>query len=573
MIISLVIAGIAGGEAPVTFVDVAPECGIDFTHHVPIDPPQMQKVSPGGAIGDFNNDGHQDIFVISGGSAPDALFINDGAGSFTNEAAAWGLTDLHLGMGACTGDYNNDGWLDLYVTSFGLTSDGPDTGGHRLYRNDGGTGFTNVAVEAGVNLTSRDIRDGTGAAFGDYDLDGDLDLMVCGWVDESYGNRLFRNNGDGTFTDVTGRGPITFGQSLRGFSPIFVDMNDDRYPELLIAADYGSSKYFVNNGGTFVNQTPDSGTGLDDNGMGSTVCDIDGDGKLDWYVSSIWTFLSHPQVVGTGNMLYLQDGEHTYTEHALELGAHDGGWGWGTIGIDIDHDGRVDLVENNGWDAPWTKGEFIGERAKLFHQQPDGSFIDLAEACGLEHTQDGRAVMRLDYDNDGDQDLCFLAQEGTLELHRNDCVNDLAWIRLFFDTSENDQLAPDGFGASVIASAGGSTWRRTMHGGCNYLSTSELSVHFGLGSATEVDSLRIDWPNGQVTTLTDVAVNQTMTITAPSAADLSGDGAVGMRDLLTMLANWGECPGDCPPLCVADIDADCVVGTGDLLELIEDWTH
>jgi hypothetical protein len=558
---------------PVSYTEVAADLGIDVPHVLVDDFPGLKQVSPGGAAGDFDGDGWTDLFLVSAGTTPDYLLINDGKGGFTNEAAAWGLTQPHMGMGAAVGDYDGDGWLDIFVTSLGPAEGPAGPGHHRLYRNEAGTGFTEVAERAGVHRTSPTIRDGLGAAFGDFDLDGDLDLCVAGWAEGSLGNRLFENHGDGTFTDVTGV-RITMPSGLRGFSPTFADMNGDRYPELLIAADYGTSKYFINEGGvSFRNDTVAAGLGLDDNGMGSAVADIDGDGRLDWYVSSIWTTRSAapPIVSGTGNMLYYNQGDDTFVEVAQDLGAHDGGWGWGTVATDVDHDGRIDLIETNGWDL-WSVPEFEGECIKLFHQQADGSFIDVAHECGLTHVQLGRGLIRLDYDNDGDQDLAVISHEGMLELYRCDATAG-SWLRLFLDTSATPWLAPNGFGTRVTATVGATTFVRYLDGGCNYLTTSELSLHFGLGAARIVDELAVEWTDGRVTTLTDVPVDQTLTIAAPAVlGDLTGEGVVDALDQHALIESWGACAEPCPPSCPADLDADCTVGMRDLVLLLGAWS-
>ncbi len=394
---AMVLAGPALGQP--NFIEAATDAGLAMTH-APFQSAQWAIVvmTAGGAVGDFNNDGWQDLFVVSGGTEPDKLFINDGDGTFTDQAAAWGLTDQHRGVGAAVGDYNNDGWQDIYVTSLGLITAPVTTGAHRLYRNDAGTGFTEVAAAAGVNTTSTTQPDGFGSAFGDYDLDGDLDLFVAGWEFNSAGNRLFRNNGDGTFTDVTVAAGV-LDLSVHGFAPHFVDMDGDRYPELLLAADFGTSRYFVNDGdGTFTDYTTESGTGLDGNGMGQAVGDINNDGLFDWYVSSIRT---ENTSLGTGNMLYLNLGGHSYTEISVAAGANDGGWGWGTVAVDLFHDGLVDLVETNGWPSD----EWVNEQAKVFANNGDLTFDEIAPTCGFSHIGQGRGLVNFDADNDGDQDF------------------------------------------------------------------------------------------------------------------------------------------------------------------------
>ena len=264
--------------------------------------PFLYSMTGGGCVGDFNGDGWQDVFLVGGGDAPDRLLINNGDGTFTDDALGWGVAASHLGIGASATDFDGDGQLDIFVTSLGPINASPTVGAHRLYRNTG-TGFVDVAVAAGVEASSSVIPDGFGSAWGDIDLDGDLDMFVGGWMKNSNGDRLFLNNGDGTLSDISNAAGIVQNVA-RAFSPRFVDMDGDRYPELLIAGDFGTSRYWRNDGSaTFTDITAASGTGLDGNGMGQAVGDFDGNGLLDWYVSSIESPDSHAEMIpGTGNL-------------------------------------------------------------------------------------------------------------------------------------------------------------------------------------------------------------------------------------------------------------------------------
>ncbi len=526
------------------------------------------------AVGDFNNDGWRDIFWVGGGATPDKLFINDGKGAFSNQASDWGLDELHAGCGASAGDYNNDGFLDIYVTSFGdpdvcdpelcLPAALDQVGVHRLYRNNGDGSFTNVATEAGVSFSSQTIGTGYGSAFGDYDLDGDLDLFVASWFHAADGNRLYRNNGDGTFADVTGDALGEGIDNVWGFQPTFVDMDGDLYPELLLAGDFESSCYFRNNGnGTFTNITAESGTGLDDNGMGQTIADFNNDGLLDWYVTSIHQD-NPPPKINTGNMLYLNLGNHLFQELSNEAGVNDGGWGWGTVAVDLDQDGWLEIVEVNGRDSEqWTL-----ERAKLFYNLQDGTFEDIAESAGLDHDGQGRGVVAFDADNDGDQDLAISTDEGPLAYYRNQTAAG-NWLRVLLDPSGNPLLPPNGFGARVIATIGGVSRLRYLNSNPSYLASSELAVHFGLGDETVIDELRVIWSRGYQTVLNNVAVNQHLNITAPSLADLSADGIVGPTDLALLLAAWG--PVTNSGALIADLDNNGTVGPADLAILLGSW--
>ncbi len=554
---------------PLQFSDQTTAAGVACVFQAPPGT-ELLPMRFGAAAGDFDRDGHQDLFVLLGGVEPDRLYINNGDGTFTDRARSWGVDRAHLGVGIAVGDVDADGWPDVFITSWGPADAPPSAGRHLLYRNIGGASFEEMADAAGLAVTSPVIPDGFGAAFGDYDLDGDLDLAVAGWIEGSGGNRLFRNNGDGTFTDVTNSAVGIDMGPVRGFSPWFADMDGDRFPELLWVADFGTSKYLRNNGdGTFTDRTVESGTGLDSNGMGSTIGDFDGDGRPDWYVSSIDQDLS-PEF--SGNMLYMNEGGHSFSETSTVLGVNEGGWGWGVVAADFDHDGFEDLAETNGWSYP----VYTGETMHLFLN--DGAaFGDQAVACGLTQAGDGRGLLNLDYDDDGDQDLVELTRDHGLLLLRNDLLPGAgaagaSWLRVFLDTSRDSRLAPDGTGSHLVVHAGGRTHHRWMTRGSNYLSQSELAAHFGLGVATVVDQLVVEWPNGKTTHLRGIQAGRTITVEAPSPADIDGDGTIGALDLVLLLIAWGQCPEPCAPYCLSDLDADCRVGIVDLLELLGRWS-
>ena len=494
------------GPDGLSFSDQTEAAGLSLVHAPPLDE-RPARMLGGAAAGDFNNDGWVDLFVVGGGLRPDAFFINMGDGTFEDRAVEAGLADPHLGAGTAVGDYNGDGWLDLYVTSWGDPL-APTTGQHRLYRNNGDGTFTDVAVEAGVNQTAPFIRDGFGATFGDYDLDGDLDLYVGGWFRESDGNRLFRNNGDGTFTDVTAEAGLDFPEHVFGFSPCFVDMDRDAYPELLLVADIETSHYLVNNGdGTFTNYTAESGTSLEQNGMGSAVADFNNDGLPDWYVTAVHDYELAGR--GPGNRLYYNLGEHQFEELAAAAGANDGGWGWGTVGVDVNHDGLVDIVETNGW--IWEA--YVGIMSRVWLNNGDDTFSEVAGTTGFDHTLQGRGLLSFDYDRDGDRDFVVTAWNDDLRLYRNDLAGpDTNWLQVVLDTNDVPTLAPDGYGSRLVVRIGDQELHRDVVNCSNYLTHSELTAHFGLGAAEVVDELRVEWTDGNVTIVTDIAANQTVTV-------------------------------------------------------------
>jgi len=567
------LATFAGAAEP-TFTDWTSEAGVacDQTpaSNFVLAPMNVSPMIGGGAVGDFDRDGLQDLIVVSGGAEPDRLFMNNGDGTFTDRAVEAGIASRHLGVGAAVGDVDGDGWLDIFMTSHGTAESGqpPQPGHHRLWRNNGDGTFTNIAEKSGVAFSNPTVADGWGPAFGDYDLDGDLDLYVPQWLGP--GNCLFRNRGDGTFENVTVAAGV-HDTGVRGFSATFVDMNGDRYPELLVAADFGTSRYYINDGdGTFTDFTAGSGTGLDGNGMGHTVADLDRDGRLDWYVTSIDTDHPMPDVPGTGNMQYRNLGDHVFEEVSEATGTKDGGWGWGTVAVDIDHDGLVDLIETNGFHLPNGIGqlEWTNEPSYVFRARPDGTFEEIALACDFDHRDMGRALVHFDLENDGDQDAVVLVNDGPITLFRNDlpASSDAHWIRLFLDTTGNPRLSPDGYGSQVTVRTGSDVRRSHLSGGSPYLGQSELSVHFGLGTATVIDELRVEWSDGTVTRLTDVAANRTLTIESGNRNDIDLDGMVGSSDLALLVASWGDDDA------AADLDASGEVDVRDLLILLRNWS-
>lgn len=497
------------------FTEVTDDAGVSFAHSTPWSAedyvPEMSiaKMISGAGVIDYDNDGDPDIFIVGGGISHDALFRNDGDGTFTDVSDSAGIRgDLHLGAGVAVGDYDGDGWVDLFVSSHG-TPLAPETGAHRLWRNNGDGTFTEVAGEAGVAFTvTGDTSDGFGSVFGDVDIDGDLDLFVSGWERDVEGDRLFENNGDGTFTDVTDAAGIV-DDGIRGFSPCIVDTSGDGMPEILLVADFGTSRYFTNNAdGTFTESITDVGAGLEWSGMGTAVADWNNDGLWDWYVSAIFDIDAHGR--GDGNKLYLNRGGNRFDEVAAQAGVDDGGWGWGAVGADLDLDGWQDIVEVNGWHFEGYES-YVGVPARVWLANGDETFREAAAATGLWYTQMGLGAMTLDYDGDGDLDLAFTSPNEQFRLYRNDLEADRSWLRVMLDTA-GSRHAPNGIGATVTAVTTDGSYHRLVGGCSNYLTSSELVASFGLGDTESVAEVRVTWPDGSETVVTDVAVDQTITI-------------------------------------------------------------
>ena len=504
------------------FVETTDAAGVTFTEMPAPDTPSG-PMNGGGSVGDFNKDGWPDIFVLGGGLTPDRLFINNKNGTFTDQAAAWGLTQLYRGTGATAGDYDKDGCEDIFVTNMGDMPGAPAAGQHKLYRNDCNGHFSDVAVAAGVNQTAP-YPTGYGAAFGDYDLDGQLDLFVTGWNETvsgskiTEGNVLFHNNGDGTFTDVSAAAGIPNPSGLRGFGAIFADMDGDRYPELLISGDFGTSKYYHNNtDGTFT-RTNILLPGSDKvyNGMGTTIGDFNRDGRQDWFVAAIfpaWHFEGP-----NGNRLYLNKGNNTFRALTSQ-DVNDGGWGWGAAALDFDHDGWMDLIHTNGWPNvdDVTGGDFRHDTTRLFHNNHEGTFTEMAQQVGIVDDLQGRGLFLLDYDRDQKMDVVILHNADRLMLFHNELsgtnINALA-IRI--DTSNRPALAPGGYGTNIrIRSGPNMQWFR-LNGGSNYLGRSQMIAHFGTFDAPMLAEVTATFADGSKTTLTNVPSNQNLTIKPPN---------------------------------------------------------
>ncbi len=522
----------------------------------------------GACVGDFNGDGWPDIYALKGGNGVDALYINNHNGTFSDQAAAWGLLTQHCGVGCAVGDFDRDGWQDIYVTSYGKSNNNlGEIGKNRLLRNTGLGSFEEIAVQAGVNVTSTIASSGNGVAWGDYDLDGDLDLFAAAWSASAAGNRLFRNEGNGTFSNQTGIA-ITIPTVTWGFQPSFVDLDGDRYPEILLAADFGTTRIFHNNrNGTFTETTDSCGMNSEEFGMGQCVADFDRDGDLDCYVTGIFARSPNP-AFHNGNSLYVNSGASTYVESAAVAGLLDGGWGWGLAAVDIDQDGWIDIIESNGRNSP----EWAEEPEYFFHNDGIGIFTRDDAVSSQFLNADGRCVVTLDYDRDGDRDVLIFYNLGPLKLYRNDTTPPLGgaarWLQVELRPGSNPFVAPSGYGTRLVAKIGSTSIVRYMDGGNGYLGSSELVAHFGLGTAPVIDELRIEWARGYVTTLHNVQPNQRLTVTAPRAADFDANGVVDADDIGLLMDAWG-------PTTLAtlhfDLDSDGAVGPRDLSLALGSW--
>ncbi len=521
------------GEA--RFTDVTSESSIDYRHGYlnPTTGSEPEEFGGGVASGDFDGDGWIDLFVLRGDIGPNLLYRNLGGNVFEDVAEAAGVAytkgsdQNHRHSGPAFADMDGDGDLDLFVG--GIEGD-PSF----LFHNEGDGTFTDATAESGIDTIAS--RYTLSAAFGDYDLDGDLDMFLTHWgtprgVGEYVNTEhLWRNDtlhGVVRFTDVSleaGISPSIISpdpvESFGGagfdytFSPTFARIDDDRFPDLVISADFRTSMFYLNNGdGTFRNVT-DRSVLVDRNGMGAALGDYDADGDLDWFVTSIW---SRPDADGEqffklGNRLYNNE-DGVFTDATDAAGVRDGGWGWAACFADFDNDTDLDIYHTNGWIEPFPPDHFDMDASRLFVAAGDGTFSEQAANAGIADRERGYAAVCADFDNDGDVDV-FQAHrnaENAATLWRNDTAgNHYLRVRLA-------GLPPntEATGARIRATVGEKELLREIVIGSNYTSQNPTVQVFGLGQASIVDRLVVEWPDGRETTRAQVAAGQTLVLEHP----------------------------------------------------------
>ena len=532
------------------FTDVTLEAGISHTHTAPealLDKIEPKDMIGGAAAEDFDGDGWVDLFVLRGGEAPSLLYMNQGNGTFRDEAARRGA-DLptKLGAAAAAADYDNDGDVDIVVAA--------QRAPHYLLINDGGGSFT-----VDESMIGKPEMFATSPSWGDVNNDGMLELALGEWNPETArayheatktvndlspspsANPLIGTNGGAPLIMYANDGlghleAYEFRASpaidLWVFAPRFADMNDDGFADLAVVSDYGMSRLYLNTGdGTFEISDEATQALTDENGMGSAIGDYDGDGDLDWFVSSIFGRDDPDRGIhgGTGNRLYRNDGGGALNEVSMGAGVRDGGWGWAASFGDLDNDGDLDLYHVNGWVQRHEDGdpqEFDDQPARLFENLGDGSFVDVAERAGAGDRGQGRGVILFDFDNDGDLDIFVTnnheyAAEGGAHVRspaaptllRNDSVNDNHWLTVTLEGAP--PLHRHGIGSRVYVTANGVTQMRELHASTNYVTQEPGRIaHFGLGAATTADEVRVQWANGETSVLTDVDADQRVTVSS-----------------------------------------------------------
>ncbi|TWT91804.1 FG-GAP repeat protein [Botrimarina colliarenosi] len=546
------LAGLLGmvGSQPccaVQFADVTMSAGLTHTQwDLPAtDTDAIQHMAGGAAAADFDGDGWVDLFFTRI-DAPDVLYRNLGGGVFEDVSTAAGFTHAMNTNGAVWGDIDNDGDADLYVTTL-LDA----TFRNHLYINDGLGGFSEEAVTRGADLTDAQFVNGFSATLGDYDSDGYLDLYTTEWgTGFGAGNsRLLRNlgaNAPGHFVDQTVAAGVDVSvghpasQSF-AFAPSIVDVDRDGHADLVVAGDFGGSRLFWNNGdGTFKDGTVSAGVGTDENGMGSALGDYDGDGDLDWFVSSIYEeggACGGLPVCGwgdSGNRLFSNNGDRTFTDATDTTGVRQGGWGWGSAFLDYDNDGDLDLTHTNGVDFPFESRDapFVNDPTR-FWENNDGAFTDVATQVGVNDADQGKGLLTLDYDRDGDLDLLIVNNAGLPILYENQGGNQNDWVRVRATGTVSNA---DGIGAQVTVIRDESDPEDLLYheinAGSHYLGQSEAIAHFGLGDHPEaIDLIVIEWPaSGAVQVLRDRSPNFLFSVVEPLPGDFNADGNIDAAD-------------------------------------------
>jgi len=552
-------------DEAVQFVEVAEKVGIHFT--LTSGGPEKRyiieaKGGGGAAWIDYDNDGFPDLFFVNGstfehwkrGDSPiSRLYHNNRDGTFRDVTPGSGLDHTGWGMGVCVGDYDNDGFDDLYVTYYG---------GNVLYHNNGNGTFTDVTRRAGVSGHGWSM----GCAFGDYDNDRYLDLYVANYLDvdiQRLGepgsapnctyrgiatfcgprglpggrDRLFHNNRDGTFTDVTEQAGID-PQRYAGLGVVWGDYDRDGRLDIYVANDSTPSSLYHNNGdGTFTDVGVEAGVaysaeGQEQAGMGTDFADEDNDG---------WGDLVKGNFSDDVKNLYHNNHDGTFTDVAYQAGIGEVGWLFTTFGVkflDYDNDGWKDIFFANGQTFPqmdkYRSGITYAERNLLFHNRGDGRFdeVGLRSGPGLAIQKVSRGLATADYDNDGDLEVLVTNMNNSPDLLRHVRPNQNHSVLIkTIGTSSNR----DGIGTEVKVIAGPLTQYDTVRSGGSYLSSSDLRLHFGLGLATKIDRLELRWPSARLNSGKTMSAESPQVIVSPPVDHLlvikEGEGVVEKRPL------------------------------------------
>jgi enediyne biosynthesis protein E4 len=537
-------------SGPIVFEDVTRAAGLSgWKHTMGAADKKLIIDTNGSGVGliDYDNDGWLDIYLVNGSTfnALDgkvepphaALFHNNHDGTFTDVAAKAGVTNDRWGFGVAVADYDNDGWPDMLVTNWGK---------NRLYHNNHDGTFTDVAEKAGVTLGNWSA----GATWGDYDGDGRLDLFISGYVHfdranlpyektratgfsycefrgepvmcgpknlEGEPDHLFHNNGDGTFTDVSVKAGVADAVNrYYGLTPVFVDVNNDGRPDLIVANDSTLSYLYLNRGdGTFEDASFATGFGLNEDGrevaaMGVAVGDYMNNGLLDFAISDF---------SDEAKLLFRKEESGGYSEVSMRSGIGKitiPFLGWGDAFLDYDNDGWLDLMFVNGHIYPAADrldwGSSYAQRSLLFHNDRNGKFTEVppVKGTGLAEVLSSRGAAFGDLFNDGKIDVIINQIDGPPVLLKNVNSDHHHWVELHLVGGPRSPR--DAVGATVYLTADGMRQRRDVISGGSYVSTNDPRPHFGLGDAADAGTAEIHWPSGARETVKLPAVDRIYTI-------------------------------------------------------------
>jgi len=536
----------AAPKQPVAnFVDIADKAGLTMKNVFGgLDTKKyiIETTGTGVALFDYDNDGWLDIFFVNGTTLEDMkagksgptnhLYHNNHDGTFTDVTEKAGLLGATgWGQGVCVGDYDNDGWQDLFVTYYGK---------NRLYHNDHGV-FKLVSEQAGVAGNGKEW--GAGCAFVDYDRDGRLDLFVANYVDfdvttapapgdrpscmwkgapvmcgprglPHHKNILYHNRGDGTFEDVTVKSHIDQTNGHYGLGVSTLDYDNDGWPDIYVACDSTPSILYHNNkDGTFTDVAVIAGAafnedGREQGGMGTTVGDYDGDGRLDIFKTNFSDDTSS---------LYHNNPDGTFTDVTTDagLGLYTKYLGWGTMFFDFDNDSWPDLMLVNGHVYPEVDKFHLGsnyqEPRLLYRNNGNGTFSDVSDAAGpgITAMASSRGLAVGDLWNDGQMSAVISTMNDRPSLLKNEQKYPNHWIAFKAEGTKSNR---DGIGARITVRAGKRLLVNEVRSGSSYYSQSDMRVHFGLGAATKLDSVEIRWPSGLTERFDSAAVDQINTV-------------------------------------------------------------
>ncbi len=533
--------------------DATEKAGIRFRHVFAPEAKYIPESMSGGVLLlDYDRDGWTDIYFtnaptlqmyLKGEAAPGALYHNNRNGTFTDVTAKAGIGKPCWAMGGAVGDYNNDGWPDIYVTCLGANV---------LYRNNGNGTFTDVTAKAGVG----DSRWSTGASFGDYDNDGFLDLMVTNYLSfdpknppamkgptckyrgldvqcgprglPGAGDSLYHNNGDGTFTDVSKAAKVDDPNKYYGLSTVWADFDNTGRPDIFVSNDSTPNFLYHNEvDGKFTEKALEAGLALSQDGFEEATMGVAlGDYLHTGRESVLTTVFSNDYLV-----LRRNDGHSTFEDVSYESGVALPSYPWvkwGDAFVDLDNDTWLDAIVVNGHVYPQVEQlpaalERLHQPKLVYFNQGDGTFCDASDQSGpaIMEPRLSRGVAVGDLFNDGNMDIVVEDMDSRPMLLRNPGLPGRHWISFELAGTKSNRLA---IGAKVMITAGGVSQMAEIHSGGSYLSQHDLRVHFGLNSSTIVEKVQVRWPSGTIDTMTNLPADKFYAI-------LEGKGSVDFREI------------------------------------------